>query len=55
VAEVHTQKPGRYVPVQETIRGFNMILNGELDHISEPYFHMCGPIEDVLEAARKAG
>jgi F-type H+-transporting ATPase subunit beta len=54
VAEVFTGRPGRYVPLAETIRGFKMILDGELDHISEQAFYMCGPIEDAIEAARAA-
>ncbi len=55
VAEVFTGRAGRYVPIGETIRGFKMILGGELDHIPEQYFYMCGPIEDAIEAARQAG
>ncbi len=55
VAEVFTGRPGRYVPIAETIKGFKMILEGELDHIPEGFFYMCGPIEDALEAAHKAG
>jgi F-type H+-transporting ATPase subunit beta len=50
VAEVFTGRPGKYVPVQETVRGFRMILNGELDDVSEPYFYMRGGIEEVREA-----
>src|ERR1700710_1211452 len=35
VAEVFTGTPGKYVPVKETVRGFKMILDGELDHVGE--------------------
>jgi F-type H+/Na+-transporting ATPase subunit beta len=48
VAEQFTGRDGRYVKIKDTIRGFRMILEGELDHISEQLFYMAGPIEDVL-------
>lgn len=48
VAEVFTGIEGKYVPVQETVKGFRMILDGELDHVSEQAFMMAGTIEDVL-------
>ncbi|MCB9453632.1 MAG: F0F1 ATP synthase subunit beta [Anaerolineaceae bacterium] len=48
VAEQFTGREGRYVKVRDTVRGFRMILDGELDHISEQNFYMAGPIEDVL-------
>lgn len=51
VAEVFTGFPGKYVPVSETIRGFKMILDGELDHISENDFYMKGSIDEVIAAA----
>ncbi|MCX7838567.1 MAG: F0F1 ATP synthase subunit beta [Anaerolineae bacterium] len=53
VAEAFTGRPGKYVPIKETVRGFKMILNGELDHIPEPYFYMRGTIDEVLEAFRE--
>ncbi len=49
VATQFTGREGRYVKVKDTIRGFRMILNGELDHVPEQLFYMAGPIEDVLE------
>ena len=49
VAQQFTGREGRYVPVKETVRGFRMILDGELDHIPEQMFNMAGPIEDVIE------
>ena len=49
VAEQFTGREGRYVPIRETVRGFRMILDGELDHIPEGLFYMAGPVEDVLE------
>ena len=53
VAEVFNGVPGKIVPVHETIRGFKMILGGELDHISEGDFYNKGSIDDVLAAAEK--
>jgi F-type H+-transporting ATPase subunit beta len=44
-----TGREGRYVPVKETVRGFKMILSGEVDHIPEQCFYMCGGIEDALK------
>lgn len=52
VAEVFTGFPGRYVPVSETIRGFKMILDGELDDYAENDFYMKGGIDEVLEARK---
>ena len=49
VAEQFTGREGRYVPVRDTVRGFRMILDGELDHIPEQMFYMAGAIEDVLQ------
>jgi len=54
VATQFTGREGRYVPVKDTVRGFRMILDGELDHIPEQMFMMAGPIEDVLERYREA-
>ncbi|MCF3651413.1 F0F1 ATP synthase subunit beta [Synoicihabitans lomoniglobus] len=53
VAEVFTGAPGKYVGVKDTVRGFKMILDGELDHIAEGDFYMKGSIDEVLEAAGK--
>ncbi|QPC81472.1 F0F1 ATP synthase subunit beta [Phototrophicus methaneseepsis] len=49
VAEQFTGRAGKYVPIRETVRGFRMLLDGELDHVPEQMFYMAGPIEDVLE------
>ena len=49
VAAQFTGTEGRYVPIKDTVRGFRMILDGEVDHIPEQDFYMAGPIEDVLE------
>ncbi len=52
VAEQFTGRPGRYVPIEETVRGFKRILDGELDDVPEPYFYMAGNIDEVFERAR---
>lgn len=49
VAEQFTGRPGRYVRVKDTVRGFRMILDGEVDHIPEQLFYMAGPMDEVLE------
>jgi F-type H+-transporting ATPase subunit beta len=53
VAEAFTNTPGRYVPLQDTIRGFKGIIDGEYDDIPEQAFYMTGTIEEVLENAKK--
>ena len=55
VAEQFTGRPGAYVKVADTVRGFAMIVDGELDHLPEQLFYMAGGIEEVLERAQKAG
>ena len=52
VAETFTGKPGKYVKREETVRGFKMIADGELDDIPEQAFYMVGPIEEVIEKAK---
>src|SRR6266542_3160413 len=52
VAEVFTGSPGKYVPLKETIKGFNMIVNGECDALPEQAFYMVGPIEEAFEKAK---
>jgi len=53
VAEQFTGRPGRYVPIRETVRGFKMILEGQLDDIPEQAFYMAGTIDEVIESGRK--
>ncbi|HEX7043713.1 MAG TPA: F0F1 ATP synthase subunit beta [Burkholderiales bacterium] len=53
VAEVFTGQPGKYVPLKETIRGFNMIVNGECDQLPEQAFYMVGTIDEAFEKAKK--
>ncbi len=47
VAEPFTGKEGRYVPVEDTIKGFEAILGGELDEYPETAFSMAGSIDEV--------
>ncbi len=54
VAEVFTGKPGKYVKVEDTIRGFKMLVSGELDHIPEQMFYMQGGVDEVLETYEKS-
>ena len=54
VAEVFTGFEGKLVPVKDTVRVFKMILDGELDNVSEGDFYMKGGIEDVLAASKKS-
>ena len=49
VAEQFTGRPGRYVKVKDTVRGFRMILDGEVDMIPEQQFYMAGTIDEVIE------
>ncbi|MCI0402587.1 MAG: F0F1 ATP synthase subunit beta [Acidobacteria bacterium] len=53
VAEQFTGLQGRYVKVEDTIKGFKMLINGELDEVPEQAFFMVGPVEEVLERAEK--
>jgi F-type H+-transporting ATPase subunit beta len=53
VAEVFTGSPGQYVKLEETIKGFNMILSGELDSLPEQAFYMVGSIDQVIAKAEK--
>ena len=52
VAEVFTGTPGKYVPIEETLKGFKGILNGDYDHIPEQAFYMVGTIDEALEKAK---
>ena len=52
VAEAFTGREGKYVPIKETVRGFDEILQGKHDDLPEQAFFMAGPIEDVLENAK---
>ncbi|MEY3052570.1 MAG: hypothetical protein RLY31_2355 [Bacteroidota bacterium] len=53
VAEQFTGTPGVLVPIEETIRGFNMIMDGEVDEYPEAAFMLKGSIDEVIEAGKK--
>ena len=52
VAQNFTGTPGKYVSLKDTIKGFNMIVNGECDQLPEQAFYMVGPIEEAFEKAK---
>ncbi|WP_443147521.1 F0F1 ATP synthase subunit beta [Prosthecomicrobium sp. N25] len=53
VAEVFTGSPGKLVPLKDTIRGFQGLVNGEYDHLPEAAFYMVGAIEEAVEKAKR--
>jgi F-type H+/Na+-transporting ATPase subunit beta len=56
VAQQFTGRPGKYVPIAETVKSFARVLEGEADHIPEQYFLLQGTLDDVIasyEASRK--
>ena len=52
VAEVFTGSPGKYVPLEETIKGFQMILKGELDPLPEQSFYLVGDIQEAITKSK---
>jgi F-type H+/Na+-transporting ATPase subunit beta len=53
VAEVFTGIPGKFVPVEDTVRSFKAVVNGEYDHLPESAFYMVGGIEEAVEKAQR--
>ena len=53
VAEVFTGTPGKYVELEDTIKGFDAICKGEYDHLPEAAFYMVGTIEEAIQKAEK--
>jgi F-type H+/Na+-transporting ATPase subunit beta len=53
VAEQFTGIPGVFVSIEDTIKGFNMILNGEVDEYPESAFNLVGTIEDAIEKGKR--
>ncbi len=53
VAEVFTGSPGKYVKLEDTIKGFEMILSGQLDDLPEQAFYMVGGIDEAIAKAEK--
>src|SRR6202521_4220169 len=52
VAEIFNNRPGKYLPLKETIRGFSEILEGKHDDLPEQAFYMVGTIDEAVEAAK---
>ncbi|MEQ9125380.1 MAG: F0F1 ATP synthase subunit beta [Alphaproteobacteria bacterium] len=53
VAEVFTGSPGKFVNIEDTIKGFKAICDGEYDDLPEAAFYMVGPIEEAVEKAQR--
>lgn len=53
VAEIFTGSPGKFVDLEDTIKGFRGILDGEYDDLPEAAFYMCGTIEESVEKAKQ--
>ena len=53
VAEQFTGTPGALVDIKDTIKGFNMIMDGELDHLPVAAFNLKGNIEEAIEEGEK--
>src|SRR5512146_2444830 len=53
VAETFTGSPGKYVSLKDTIKGFQMIVNGDCDALPEQAFYMIGTIDEAFEKAKK--
>jgi F-type H+-transporting ATPase subunit beta len=51
VAEIFTGSPGEYVSLEDTIKGFSMVLNGELDDLPEQAFYLVGNVDQVIAKA----
>ena len=52
VAEVFTGTPGAYVKVEDTVRGFKGLVEGDYDDVPEQAFYMVGTIDEALEKAK---
>ena len=53
VAEVFTGTPGEFVQLEDTIKGFKAIVDGDYDDIPEAAFYMVGPMEQAMEKANR--
>ena len=51
VAEIFTGSPGKYVSLEQTIKGFTMVLGGELDDLPEQSFYLVGNIDEAIAKA----
>ena len=55
VAENFTGKPGTYIKLDDTVKGFGMIVDGKVDDIPEQAFYMVGTIDEVLDRGKRSG
>jgi F-type H+-transporting ATPase subunit beta len=53
VAEAFTGRGGKYVKLEDSVKGFRMLVNGELDELPEQAFYMCGGIDEAIANAEK--
>jgi len=53
VAEAFTGRPGKYVKLEDSIKGFKMLVSGELDDLPQQAFYMCGAVEEAIANAEK--
>ena len=53
VAEIFTGSPGKLVPLEDTIKGFKGLVNGDYDHLPEAAFYLVGDIDEAVEKAQK--
>ena len=55
VAEVFTGISGEYVKIEDTVRGFRVLVDGDYDELPEEAFYMVGTIEQAMEKAKRLG
>ena len=53
MAEVFTGSPGKLVDLEDTIKGFKGLVDGEYDHLPEPAFYMVGSMDEAIEKAER--
>jgi F-type H+-transporting ATPase subunit beta len=53
VGEAFTGRPGKYVKLEDTVKSFRRMIDGEFDEMPEQAFYMCGPIEEAIANAEK--
>jgi F-type H+-transporting ATPase subunit beta len=53
VAEVFTGIPGKFVQIEDTVKSFKAVVDGEYDHLPEAAFYMVGGIDEAVEKAKK--
>ena len=53
MAEVFTNIPGKFVQLEDTVKSFKAVVDGEYDHLPESAFYMVGGIDEAVEKAKK--